>query len=159
MSIFASRTTKTIPIPFDPPHTVTIRKLAGRHLERANQENTFSSIDTLRRMGGVAFQRELAALGTPDQQAAAVATARADPLTAYDRYVLMRFGVESWTYPESLEPETVIEESGISVQRVRALEDLVEEAVDFFSRAILKLAKPALFVEADVAAVAEKNDV
>lgn len=157
MSIFASRTTKTIEILFDPPHVVTIVKLAGRHLERASQENTFGAVDTLKRLGGPAFQKELASVGDPEAQAAAVKKRQADPLNAYDPYVLLRFGIKAWTYDESLVPVNVIEESGVSVSRIAAIEDLDEEAVDFLAREILRLSKPSLFVDADAAAVAEKN--
>ena len=37
MSIFASQTRSTLPLPCDPPHTVTLQKLTGADLERAQE--------------------------------------------------------------------------------------------------------------------------
>ena len=98
MSIFASRTVKTLEIPFDPPQTVTIQKLAGRHLEKAHQASLVASLDNLKLMGGPAFQRELAAIGDPQDRAEQVAALQADPLNAYDRYVLLAHGITGWSY-------------------------------------------------------------
>ena len=132
MSIFASRTEKTIPIPFDPPHEVTIRKLAGRHLERAKQEGQIKSVDWIRKLGGAEFSRELSALGDPAERAAALekrkAEVRADPLQKFDRTVVLEKGIVRWTYPEPVTPE--------------ALEDLEEEAGEWLAREILALTFP-----------------
>lgn len=139
MSIFASRVTKTIPIPFDPPHTVTIQRLAGRHLERAKTESLFASADYLKRMGGASFQQELSSLGNPAEVAAAVEKARADPLQKYDRLTVLEKGIKAWTYDDP--PSRA------------ALEDLTEEASDLIARAILRLTFPDAFD-----AEAKKND-
>jgi len=127
-SIFASRTTRTIPIPFDPPHEVTIQKLAGRHLEKAKQESQLAASEFLKRMGGAGFQREMGNLGDPAKVAAMVERAQADPLLRYDRLTVLEKGIKGWTYEEALSRET--------------LEDLSEEAADFLARAILALTFP-----------------
>ena len=141
MNPFASRTTETIDLPFDPPHTATIRKLAGRHLEKAKQENQFASVDALRRMGGVKFQQEIAALG--DQSKEAIAKFQADPMNEYDLYVLLRYGVIAWSYSDPVTPEQ--------------LDDLVDDAVQFLAAKILRLSKPALFQSAEEYQAAQKN--
>jgi hypothetical protein len=149
MSIFASRRTKTVEIPFDPPNTVTIQALAGRHLERAQQETQFASADSLKRLGGIAFQRELAQLGDDNKRDELVKQHQADPLNSYDKYTVNQRGIVSWSYPESLKPETYQDETGQTVTRVKALDDLDSEAVDFFAREILQLSKPSLFLTDD----------
>jgi hypothetical protein len=135
MSIFASRTTKVVEIPFDPPQTVTIQKLAGRHLEKARQAQQAAAVDTLQRMGGSAFQRDMAALGDPAAVAKRVAAVQADPLNGFDRAALLQAGIKAWTYDEPVTPAS--------------FDDLSEEAVDYLAREILKLTKPALFRTGD----------
>ncbi len=46
--MLSSRATKTLSIPFDPPHEVTIQKLSGRHLYKADTENDFAAQDYVR---------------------------------------------------------------------------------------------------------------
>ena len=144
MSIFASRTTKVIELPFDVPNTVTLQKLAGRHLQKAHDANLQESVDSLKRMGGPAFQRELAGMGDAAERAKQVAEHQADPMNGYDPYVLMQCGIKAWSYPEPVTPESI--------------EDLDEEAVAFLSREILKLSKPGLFQTGEEAKAEQKND-
>jgi hypothetical protein len=137
MSIFASRTQQTIDLPFDVPHTVTIQKLAGRHLEQAKQANQAAAVESLRRMGGATFQRELNAIGPSVVIADAVAKVQANPLSGYDRYVLLEKGIKAWTY---------VDDAGAVIPvTAAAIEDLDDEAIDFLARAVLQLTKPALF--------------
>jgi hypothetical protein len=192
-SIFASRVPKTIEIPFDPPNTVTIKRLSGKHLAKAALENQLNSIDTFRRMGGAKFQKELNEIRTePKDDAAkdATATAAPDPLAGYDKYALMTRGIVAWTYPESLKPELVnddeselfaesvekfaalVDKKGVltdvtralsealkqSRMAIKAIEDLTDEAVDFFATEILTLSKPSLFVTEDEAKAAQGNE-
>lgn len=139
MSIFASRAQKTIDLPFDPPQTVTIQKLAGRHLEKARQESLFASFDYVKRVGGVAFQRELAAAlgenGEPAEtrEASDAPAVAVDPLADVDLDVVLRHGIKAWTYDVEITPQ--------------ALDDLTDEARDFLAREILRFTKPALFEE------------
>lgn len=129
MSIFASRTQQVLALPFDPPHTVTIQQLAGRQLEQARQASQAAAVATLQRMGGPAFQKELGGMGDPTAVAKLVAEAHADPLTGFDRDVVLLKGIKAWSYDEPVTPS--------------AIEDLREEAADFLARAILELTLPA----------------
>lgn len=156
-SPFASRTTKTIPIPFDPPNEVTIQKLAGRHLGKAQLENQVLAIDNLRRMGGAAFQKELEGLGDAEKRAALVKEHQADPLNGYDRYEVLAKGIKSWSYEEKLDPVEVVETDGVTRMRIPAIDDLDDEAADFIAREILRLTKPALFQTAEEIETATKN--
>jgi hypothetical protein len=137
---FASLTTTTLEVPFDPPHTVTIRRLSGRHLAKAREASQTASIENLKRLGGAAFQRELSALGSDEDRARQLADFAADPLNAYDRYELMKRGIVAWSYEQPVSDE--------------AIEDLSEEAVEYFAREILRLSKPRLFQTAEEAEVA-----
>jgi hypothetical protein len=126
MSIFASRTQRTIEIPFDPPHTVTIQKLAGRHLEKARQEQQFASFDFVKRIGGMAaFRQELGAVTNADRQ---VEAAKSDPFQRFARSVILEKGVVSWSYDEP-----------VSAER---LDDLDDSAADWLARQILDLTLP-----------------
>jgi hypothetical protein len=136
MSIFASRIQRTIAVPFDEPHTVTIQRLAGRALERARLESAYAASEYLRRMGGAQFRKELAeiraAAVSGDNGAAKVAevaaSPAADPLTKYDRRTVLLGGVKGWTYEEAPTEET--------------LDDLSDEAADWLAREILTLTLP-----------------
>lgn len=146
MSIFASRTQQTIPIPFDlkpdgTPHEVTIQKLAGRHIQKARDLDQLASIDTLKRMGGPKFQQELSDAGGSDPAvvAALVAKQQADPLHGYDRYTVLAAGIKSWTYEESLTPVEETNDDGTKTMRIPAIDDLDDYAADFLARAILAL--------------------
>jgi hypothetical protein len=141
MSIFASRTTQTIPIPWDGPHTVTIRRLAGRHLERARQAEQVNSMKAVERLGGEQFRRALndAGGGDPAAVAALVAERRADPLFGLDRYTVLAHGIVSWTYDEPLDAVATVDDEGQPQRRIPALDDLDDDAADLIARAIVAL--------------------
>lgn len=142
MSIFASRTTSApIPIPFDPPHTVTVRKLTGREIEAAQEAHRGSVASGSSRSWSMAFRRMLEK-GAADPE---VMRALSDPLTGYDRYSLVKDGLVSWSYPESLAGD----------ERQKHIDDLSDEAVDFIATEALRMTKPALFVPAETE---RKND-
>jgi hypothetical protein len=133
MSIFASYVTRTVELPFDEPHTVTIQKLSGKALAAARQARVAASMDLVKTMGGAAFGRELAQLTTAnDGLAAAIeqeTTAnQTDPVRLYDRSTVLAKGVKAWTYSEAIAPDR--------------LDDLDEQAADFLFRAILDLTLP-----------------
>lgn len=147
MSIFASHHTKTIALPFAAPHTVTLKKLSGKQLGKAEQEAMFSHASTFRRLGGREFKKELDSIGAPAEQAKEIEQVKADPLSAFDIDTLLYGGVSSWTCDESLARVPVKdEETGAVVMRIPALDDLVADAREFIAREVLKLAKPSLFL-------------
>lgn len=131
MSIFASRTTITVDLPFDPPHHVVVQKLAGRHLEKARSAFLTQLMLGVQERGGAAVQKELMELFADRSAAKQVEQVKSDPLNGFDKYSLVRYGVKAWSYPEPVTPE--------------AIEDLDEDAVDFLAAEILKLSKPGLF--------------
>ena len=128
MSIFASRTQKILDVPNDPPHTVTIQKLAGRHVEHARQERQFELMAFANRAGGTAaLRRELAA--TPDAPAPdQVAALQRDPARLYARSVVLEKGIKAWTYEEPPTPDTIA--------------DLDADAAEWLFTAILELTFP-----------------
>jgi hypothetical protein len=147
MSVFTSRVTDTRPIPHDPDQSVTIRKLAPRHLEAAAKASQLQSIADLKEIGGPAFLKELEALGDGDKKKAedkAAEAAKRDPLLTYDPYVLIAKGLKEWTYDAPLVAES--------------FEDLDDVTRDFIAREILRLSKPALFQTEAEQKADQKND-
>jgi hypothetical protein len=162
MSIFASDTTETFEVPFDPPHTVTIRKLTGKKLMKAQKAFFNELIAEVQSRGGARVQKDIEQLfekGT--KTAEEIAKVKADPLNGYDKHALIAAGLASWTYPKSLEPVAVTEKTAdgreVTVMVVPAIEDLDDEAVEFFATEVLRLTKPSLFLTADAAKADRKN--
>lgn len=139
MSIFASATQATIPIPFDPPHTVTARKLTGREVEVAQEAHAGSIASGRSRAWAQTFRRMLEK-GASDPD---VLKAIADPLTGYDRFSIVRAGLVAWSYQQPITPTDT--------------DDLDDEAVDFIATEILRLTKPALFQTTIEAEADRKN--
>ncbi len=144
-SIFASQTTDTVVIPFDPAHTATLRKLTGRELDKAQEVHLRATISGRWAAHGWAaeFQRQLEKGIASNTVAERLLR---DPLNGYDRHALVAAGLTAWSYPEpALTPE--------------AIEDLDDDALEWFARAILQLTKPGLFQTEDEAEAARKNGV
>jgi len=139
--MFASLTQQTLLLPFDPPHSVTIRKLTGREVERAQGEHLKGLISGSRSSRGwaEAFQRNLAK-GTPG----AVAAVLADPLNGFDRSTILACGLLGWSHPTP--PFSLA-----------AIDDLDDDAAEFIARAILQLTKPALFLTVEAAQEEKKT--
>jgi hypothetical protein len=143
MSMFASRTIETIPIPFAPGENATLRKLSGRDCDAAQAEHlkSLAAGQSAPHVWAKTFQQRLAQ-GTAT--AADAATVLADPLNGYDRHTLVKRGLIAWTLTDpALTPD--------------AIEDLDDDAVDWFARAILERSKPALFA-VDAEAAQKKAD-
>jgi len=143
MSIFASCTQQTIPIPFDPPQTVTIRALTGREMDAAQAEHLKALVSGQTTRGWAALFKRRVSEGVVQTDADVQQELR-DPLLGFDVYTIVAAGVVGWTYNTPVTPE--------------ALADLVYAAVDFFARQIMRLTQPSLFQTAEDAERAEKND-
>lgn len=142
-SIFASLTTATVPVPFDPGQTITVRKLTGREFDAAQDAHRASIASGRSRSWSVTFRRMLEK-GASDPD---VVKAIADPLTGFDRFEVVAAGLLAWTYPQPVTGAT----------RKATLEDLDDEAVDFIATEILKLTKPALFQTQEEAKAAQRE--
>lgn len=152
--MFASWTQQTVAVPFDPPHTVTIRKLTGHEHDAAAEAHRTSLAGSNPRLWPATFRRALEK-GASDP---AVLQAIADPLTGYDRFAIVRAGLLAWSYPMPVKrTETTATDSKV-VTVVDAINDLDDEGVDFIATEILRLTKPALFLTADEAEADRKND-
>lgn len=141
---FASQVEKMIPIPFDLPNEVTIKKLPGRHLEKAKNAFLASLVAGVQERGGAQVQKEMQDLWNDPKAAEQVEQIKADPLNGYDKYVLIEHGLVTWTYRQQVSAESI--------------GDLDEDMVDWLAREILKLTKPKLFLSADEQMELEKND-
>lgn len=161
MSIFASFTQVTVPIPFDPPNTITIRKLTGREVEAAQAAHRDGLAGGSPRLWASTFRRALER-GATDPE---VLKAIADPLTGYDRFAIVRAGLVAWSYdrpvkPVPAKPEVKAHGNALGAPAVEAsdaVEDLDDEAVDFIATEILRLTKPALFLTEEDAKASQKE--
>lgn len=161
MGIFASREQKTLPVPFDLPNEITIQKLSAKQLERASKTFIDGMIADVQSRGGSRVMKDMQELWkkaeAPGPDGAAVVkeieSVKSDPLNGYDKHVLIRMGIVSWTYPESLKPASVVEKTNdgrdMTVVTYPAIDDLSDEAVEFFATEILRLTKPSLFLTAE----------
>lgn len=140
MSVFTSRVTVSIPVPTDPEQTVTIQKLAPRHLDAAQKKSQADSLAHLREMGGPAFLKELSGLGDAEKKGAGDTR---DPLLAFDHLTLIVKGVKGWSYDAPLTPES--------------FEDLDEDTQTALAREVLKLSRPKLFQTPAEAETDQKN--
>lgn len=154
MSIFASQTqSDPIPIPFDPPNTFVVRRLTGREYEDACEAHR-GSIATGRARAWPTLFRKALKTGASDPE---VLKAIADPLTGHDRYSLVRSGLVSWSYPESIKPVTVKRKDEPDLI-VDVINDLDDEAVDFIATEVLRLTKPRLFDATEEDATAAQKE-
>jgi hypothetical protein len=157
-SIFANRITKTLPVPGMDGQTITIRKLAPRHLEAAATEAQRKAIAASRAMADqfsgfdVAVLRDLRTLDTSkeaeadtadDGERAADAPAAANPLAGFDAVTLIEKGVTEWSFTEPLGRE--------------AFEEIDADTRDWLATEILRLSRPSLFQSADEVEQAQKN--
>lgn len=159
MSIFASQNVRTIELPFAAPHTVTISKLPGRHLDKAEKESMFTSARNFRLLGGAEFSKELAAINEDKKKDEQLAKVASDPLNGYDVDTLLYHGIKSWTFDMPLERVLVAEtnERGdkVMVSRIPAIDDMDSESREFVAREILRLSIPSLFQTKDEAEAAQ----
>src|SRR6185369_11250199 len=98
MSIFASQTqSDPLPIP-GTPYTVVVRKLSGRKYEQAQMAAISIFQNELRPRGFSVLLRKLLNPGGK-MTAEDVVRAHRDPLTGFDRYALIEFGLVDSTAP------------------------------------------------------------
>lgn len=131
--MFASRITRRVQTPSDPPYEVTIRRLSADALEAAQQARLENHLQMLRRVGGADVLRELAA-------PAATTTITPPPEAVYDRATILRLGIVDWGVPGAPDSER---------QRLRAeeLQDLEGPTAEFLFREILRLSGVAVSPE------------
>jgi hypothetical protein len=147
MSIFASQVQKTAPIPSDPPHTFTYRKLTGRELEDAQAEHLRAFVGGRNPRIWSGTLRQILAQGTTAaNDYPTISDLHKDPLVGYDRYAMIHAALLSWTYDGAAKPKR------------EQIDDLDDDAADLIARAILQLSKPSLFQTPEERAAAKKND-
>lgn len=139
--MFASKTTRTVPLPSDQSITVTIGKLSWMQRRDAAAESQRATRKDIRDLGGMDEFKKLFATeakGEPAQDvapAAAVEPVAPDPFLTHDTMTVLVCGVKAWSAPEPVTKET--------------LADLGEEDAEGLARAILALSLPSPTLEAD----------
>jgi hypothetical protein len=111
--------------------------------------------------GGAQVQKDMQQLFIKDNPEAAgveaeIEKVKTDPLNGFDPYIVVQGGLVSWTYPESLKPEEVVEGNTVTM-RVRAIDDLDEDALKWLATEIMRLTKPSLF-QTEAEAEAERKN-
>lgn len=148
MSVFTSRVTKSIEIPQDPGQSVTIRKLAPKHLRAAREARQAADFEETKRQIAItqALGDEIlkAVTETKSAREESGAARTVDPLVAYDVTALCVSAIKAWSYADvKPTPETIA--------------DLDEPTQEFIAREALKLSKPDLFQTSDEQEAAQKN--
>ena len=140
MSIFAKENQHTIPLPFDPPHTITITKCTGDEITQAQAEHIRSLVAGRSARGWAEqFQRQIG------KGIIEVKELIFDPMNGYERKALIKAGLVGWSYDRDITDEVIA--------------SLDDDAQEFIAREILQLSKPGLFVRSvDEAKDARKND-
>lgn len=128
--MFASKTTRTVPLPSDPSITVTIGKLSWMQRQDARNVSQRASMKALAEMGGPSALKAFTA--DVDAPAAPVAP---DPFLLHDTLTVLVCGVKAWSVDVPVTKET--------------LSDLSEEDAEGLARAILALSLPSPTLEAD----------
>lgn len=149
--MFASDSRRTVPVPFAAPHTVTIQKLSGREVERAQAEHLAAFQGNRSPRGWAAiFQRALENGAATDKDAQ---RALVDPLNGYDRFAVVRAGLKGWSF-------TVTDYKGTEQPKAltpEAIGDLDDEALEFIAVEVMRLTKPGLFLTVEEREAAQKN--
>jgi len=143
MSAFAELS-KTVPLPFDEPQTVTIRLLTGLQLDRASDSIAVIQARMERKASQMVYDRG-GDWSSGDVMSTVTKELQADPLTLFDPFKLVNVGVEKWSYPNR-------------PVNAKEIAKLTDEAVEFIAREILRFAKPGLFHDAATAEGEQKND-
>lgn len=136
-SIFTNRVVVELPVPHDEGQSITIRKLAPRHLEAAAKESQRQSINDVKEAGGAKLVGEITReFKDPDKAKDLADAVKRDPLMTFDRVTLISKAVTAWSYEQAL--------------TLDVFEELDEETQQWLATEILKLSKPTLYeTEAD----------
>ena len=128
--MFASKTTRTVPLPSDPSITVTIGKLSWLQRQDARNVSQRASMKALAEMGGPsalkAFQADVPANAAP---------VAPDPFLLHDTLTVLVCGVKAWSVDVPVNKDT--------------LADLGEDDAEGLARAILALSLPSPTLDAD----------
>ncbi len=146
-----------IPLPFDPSNTVTVRKLSARELESAAESHMRGVASGSLRQWPERFKRLVEKGEAPAKE---VAAALRDPLTGFDRFTVVRIGLVSWSYPQSLTPIAAVaaKDGQPAIEAYDPIEDLDDDALEFIATEIMRRTKPHLFLTAEEQETARKND-
>lgn len=156
MSVFASQTkSDPIPVPFDPPHTIVVRKLTGRELDLAEAEDLKGFVAGRSPRGWAATFTKALANGTATD--ADADRALADPLNGFDRHFLVSFGLVSWTYTNEATEKKQKKDVDPHTPTAAQLADLSDEMVEFIAVEVMKRTKPERFQTVAEMQAAQKN--
>ncbi|MCC6909081.1 MAG: hypothetical protein IT430_14150 [Phycisphaerales bacterium] len=135
MSVFTSLVTDVLTVP-NTEQTITIRKLAPKHLEEARRASQERAFEDMKRTREVLPPEMLAGLLAKSEKAD-TPKEKPDPLLTHDRVTLMQRGVTAWSFAQPLTPDS--------------FEDLDDDTADWLAGAILRLSKPSLYAAEDAA--------
>ena len=154
MSIFTNRVTRTVPVPVDPDHTITIRQLSPKHLRAALAAKAADDMAQARALVQSAGRESIAAMkdllpASGEENKNAAPARRGDRSKAagpadYDRQTLLVSAITSWTYEEALTPETI--------------EEIDDDTQTYLVEQVLRLSKPSLFQTAEEMEADRGND-
>lgn len=153
-SIFTSRVTRDLTVPFGDGGTVKIRKLNQKQLQQALIANFKEQVRLQEEIFGAERVNEIRN-AKPDPEAPPEPkpdpnAKPSDPLSDFDKVTLMAKAILSWSFTN---------EDGSPVERTdAALADMDDDAAGWIATEILKLAKPSLFESKAEQETERKND-
>ena len=122
--MLVSEITRRADIPHEPDQWMELKRLSWRQLEVAGEVQTDSMLKKLKTMGGD-LVKALKEVGKEQEQ---------DPLTKYDRGVVLKAGIKKWSYDAEVTDKNI--------------DSLDEETAEWAFREILSLNRPRTEEEA-----------
>lgn len=135
--------TKTVEIPNE-KETAVIRKLSHRQLKEAARARQSEGVGFMKEMGGELLRALRDTKDDAEETAKKlkkIQEKQESDVTNYDRDVLLKYGVVSWSYP--IPPQSISKE-GVS----NGLDELDEPTAKFLAQEIFEFSRPDTAVEA-----------
>lgn len=148
---------KPITLPFDPDHSIVMRKLTGGEVEAAERAHMLSLVNGKSARGWAGRLARIFA-GAEPVTAEAVQALAADPLSGYDRLTVARAGLVSWTYDLPTTPHAIpATDPDAKPVLYDPVADLDDEALEFIAREVAKKTWPSRFQTVEQMEADRKN--
>jgi len=101
-----------IPIPGEPNQWMRFRRLNSRRIAECSDKKQMDSMQRMKTLGKEGMELIRDAAAGRDKTAAA----KADPIDTYDRDLLLKAGIHSWSYDADIKTELESEDDGLDAK-------------------------------------------